>query len=372
MSRPASTLSSEFDPRRNSLTVLRLVLAGIVAVGHALLVGFGHQPALGRTNLADYAVDAFFVVSGFLVAGSYLRLRSFRRYAWHRFLRIMPGFWVCLVVTAVVVAPLAAALSGAAPWTVFTAEEDPAWQYPVVNAALPILQYEIAGLSTDVGETALDGSLWTLQYEAACYALVALLGLFALLHRRAPLVVLAVTAWLLALLENAALIPVDVPVFSNQELFRLTLFFLLGAAAFVHADRVPIRGRWALLATGTVLAGAFMLDDYHLVGAVGFAYLCLYAVVRLPLRQNPGWDFSYGLYIYHWPVEFLLALAGATALGEATFVLLSLVLALVAAAASWYVVEHPALQLKDAAWVDRSRTGHARPRVDPRVTRADG
>jgi peptidoglycan/LPS O-acetylase OafA/YrhL len=95
------------------------------------------------------------------------------------------------------------------------------------------------------------------------------------------------------------------------------------------------------------------MSDYRLVGAVGFAYLCLYAAVRLPLRGNPRWDLSYGLYVYHWPVHLLLALAGATALGEWAFAALGITLALGLAVLSWVFVEAPALRHKDAAWVDR-------------------
>ena len=64
-------------------------------------------------------------------------------------------------------------------------------------------------------------------------------------------------------------------------------------------------------------------------------------------------DLSYGLYIYHWPVQFVLVLAGAAALGPWAFVPLSIAVALVLAALSWVLVEAPALRCKDARWVDR-------------------
>ena len=69
-----------------------------------LVAGPGVAPANGGGSLA---VDAFFVLSGFLVARSYLQLHSVGRYAWHRALRILPGFWVALVVTAAIVAATA-------------------------------------------------------------------------------------------------------------------------------------------------------------------------------------------------------------------------------------------------------------------------
>lgn len=337
------------------MAALRLAFAALVAFAHAWSVGFGHQPLIGQTRVADLAVDGFFVLSGFLVARSWLRLQSFRRYAWHRFLRIMPGFWACLVVTAAVVAPLAAALAGRDASSVLTGDE-PAWRYVVVNSLLPMLQYGIGGIPapTGTGPAVLDGALWTLQYEAFAYGVLALLGIAGVLRRPRLLLALAGVVWLVAAAESAGLIPVDVPVFTNRELSRFLLMFLLGAAAHLFAHRIVLHRGLAALAAVSVLVALLTLRDYQLLGGLGFAYLCMYAAVRLPLRGNPRWDLSYGLYVYHWPVQLLLALAGATVLGEWAFAALGITLAMGLAALSWLLVEAPALRFKDVAWVDRS------------------
>src|SRR3712207_2064302 len=84
--RRAVTLAEVFDPRSNSLAMMRLGLALAVAVVHALGTGYGAELHLGRTDLGEPAVDAFFVLSGFLVTRSFLTVGSVGRYAWHRFL----------------------------------------------------------------------------------------------------------------------------------------------------------------------------------------------------------------------------------------------------------------------------------------------
>ncbi len=343
-----------FDPRRNALAAMRLAFAGMVALTHAWAVGFGHQPSIGQTELSALPVDGFFVLSGFLVASSWLRLDSFRRYTWHRFLRIMPGFWMCLLVTAVVFAPLAAALAGRDAASVLAGEE-PAWRYVLVNALLPILQFGIGGIPDPGGDgpAVVDGALWTLQYEAFCYAVLALLGVVGALRRRWLLLGAVVGVWLLAVAQSFAPLPFDVPVLANSDLFRFLLLFLLGAAAHRFAHRVPVHRAWALAAGVSLVASLLLLTNYQLVGAFGFAYLCIYAAVRLPLQGNPKWDLSYGLYLYHWPVQLLLALGGVTVVGEWTFAALSISAAAGLAALSWVFVEGPALRLKDAAWVDR-------------------
>ena len=57
------------------------------------------------------AVNAFFVLSGYLIAESRVRT-TLVPYLWRRFLRIYPAFLVSLLVVAAVFAPLAAALEG--------------------------------------------------------------------------------------------------------------------------------------------------------------------------------------------------------------------------------------------------------------------
>ena len=49
---------------------------------------------MGLSTLGEFGLDGFFILGGFLVIRSFLNLGSFPRYARHRFLRIMPGFWV--------------------------------------------------------------------------------------------------------------------------------------------------------------------------------------------------------------------------------------------------------------------------------------
>lgn len=348
------TVAEAFDPRRNSLGALRLALAVLVAVTHATAVGFGHQPRVGGTNVSDLAVDAFFVISGFLVTRSLLRLPTLRRYAWHRFLRIMPGFWACLVVTAVLAAPLAAALTGRPPLSVFTAAQDPAWRYVVVNAALPVLQYPIAGLGGGPGSPpeVFDGALWTLKYEAACYVLLAALALAAGLRRRRwPVAVLCLLVWLAAVVHAAGGPGIDLPALEPGETTRFLLVFLLGALAHLYGRSVPVSGALVLLSGAVLAVSLVVLPDYELLGAPALAYLCVWAAIRARLPE-PRWDLSYGVYVYHWPIQFLLALAGLQVVGEELFTVVALTLALGAAALSWVLVERPALGLKDAAWVD--------------------
>src|SRR5215210_1477887 len=163
------SLAQVFDTRRNSFDVLRLVLAGLVALDHGVILHTGVIYELQGTGLGDFAVDGFFVLSGFLVCRSYLRLYSLPRFVWHRIVRIMPGFWACLVVTAFIAAPVVAVLEEK-PFTAAFTGESSAFRYVVVNAALLMHQFDIAGLlARNPWPFTFDGSLWSLIFKGMCY-----------------------------------------------------------------------------------------------------------------------------------------------------------------------------------------------------------
>lgn len=346
------TLDATFDPRRNSLAMLRLLLATAVAVTHAQNNGFGWQSSIGRTELGQVAVDGFFVISGLLVTRSYLSLQSLPRFAWHRFLRIMPGFWACLLVTSFVMAPIVALYETGSATAAF-AGQDSAFGYVARNSALLMQQFGIDGLlEGGPGEGVFNGALWTLFYEAVCYVLLAGLGAWGLLTRRIWVVgALTASLWLALILSQFGLWTTT----STTATFvpRFGFLFLLGACAWLYRARLPISAALAALSLALLTVALVTLSDYRPLGGAALAYLVVWATVRAPLRWTPRTDLSYGMYIYHWPVQQVMVLAGLQALGTSAFVLLSLTLAAAGAFGSWHLVETRALRHKDAAWVDR-------------------
>jgi len=336
------TLRQGYDPRRNNFDLIRLVLAALVAVSHGIVMHTGTQPQWGISTLGDFAVDGFFVLSGFLVVSSYLRLRSFFRFSWHRVLRIMPGFWACLLLVALVVAPIAALLQGLPASTPFV-QTPTAFHFLTANAGLLVNDYGIAGLLADNPTPYIFiGSLWTLALEAMCYVALAGLGLLGVLRHRWVVLGITVLVWVLASVQSFG---VAVPLGDN--ILRMLLMFFLGACAHLFADRMPLH--WAVLIAAITLfvVSAVSLDNYRVAGAAAFVYLLLYAAVRLPFPVRLRVDLSYGVFMYHWPLQQLMVLTAAFALPTWAFVAVSLAVTVPVALASWHVVEHPALRRKD-------------------------
>jgi peptidoglycan/LPS O-acetylase OafA/YrhL len=296
--------------------LMRLLAALLVVVSHTFpLAG---QPALriwGVEDLGALGVSIFFVISGYLVSASYVR--DPKNYLLKRLLRIEPGLIASLVVTVVLLAFVTTA-PAAQYWPQAAA-------YVARNALLYPATYDLPG----VFETApmggvVNGVLWTLRLEFSFYLVL-------LLIRADARIVIALTAvcavvWLAMTFAT--------PHWADERPSRIVflvarngLLFFAGAAVQLKGVRVPL---WL----GGVSAAAFpLLGPLALPSAV----LGLSRPGKLPA------DLSYGIYIYAFPVQQALAMAGRLNLLTAILAVLPF------AAMSWFLVERPALKLKPGA-----------------------
>ncbi len=333
-------LGHVFDRRANGLNTLRLLLATSVVVWHSFpLTGRAVDWGPARQLLAESGVDGFFAISGFLITMSWARHPDVATYCKARFLRIMPAYWVCLVATAFVLVPVGIALAGQG-----SAGLGDRIGYVWHNAALWMGDFRVGSSPEGVPYTdAWNGSLWTLFWEAICYLGVLVVGALGLLRRPQPTAVVLFVA-MLAMHGATVYGPVDH--FAAVAMGRFGLMFCAGALVWAFADVLPVRGALVAAAGMAVLVTSF-LPDYRTVAALPLAYTLVGAGALLKARAwHPANDLSYGMYIYAFPSQQLLASAGLAAAPVLLFMVLSTVVTLPLAAASWFAVERPALRLK--------------------------
>lgn len=337
----APTLAQRFDPRHNSLNALRLLFAALVIVSHAWpLGGFGPDPSVGGVGLGAWAVAGFFAISGYLITASRMR-SSLGHYLWRRFLRIFPGLWVCVVIIALVFAPIAAATRSGPDGLSATNLVS----YVLTNGLFVHAHLAIGSTLHAVPfADSWDGSLWTLRYEFGCYLLLgAVLSLP--IVRRHPAWLAGIFAACVAVTIAVIELHVDVPVTLFTACYLGTYFFA-GALTFIYADR--IRLSVSLLGAACIALAAAVWSGHVLEAtALPLAVLVMALGATLPLQRiGSRNDISYGFYIYAFPVQQALALAGAQRLGVVAFILLALAGTLPLAAASWFFVERRAMRLK--------------------------
>jgi peptidoglycan/LPS O-acetylase OafA/YrhL len=341
--------------RVNNFDALRLVAAICVIFSHAFLIAEGnqeHEPLIlltGRQSILGLAgVFVFFAISGFLVTQSYETTGSPLRYLAKRALRIFPGLFVALVVSAFVIGPLVTNLSLAD-----YLRRGEVYRYVVGNTLLDFRVHELPGVmfvDNPVG-LEINGSLWSLRYEVMMYLMVLVLGALRLLDPRMLLALLAL---------GLACLRFDSLGFLGTWGWLLA-FFAVGMVLYkLRATRLFDARVAALAAAGLVLSVPLrqFIELFPLFGG----YLAIYLALerRLPVLKAARFgDLSYGLYIYGWPVEAMVMWASRGALAWWQLFLLSLPLALAAAWLSWRLVEEPMLRLKKRAGPARAPTAPA-------------
>lgn len=341
------------DGKENNFTLLRFVAAGLVIVSHGIELptavrsrDWAHQ-VTGFT-LSWYAVGAFFIISGYLVLGSWDRQPSLLAFARNRFLRIWPGLLVMLLVTVPVLGLLFSTLP---PQRFFTHLQTVGYFLGALSVVR--VQYFLPGVFEANPLPAVNGSLWTLRFEVLCYAVLGILGAAGLARGKLRSILLATL--LLALVVIGTIIGSSAFRGSTHgmlyELSRLGLCFALGAAFREFRDRIPLHvlgiavlGCLAALATGTAL--------YMPLACIALAYTVFW-VAFVPdtpaLRRVRDWpDYSYGLYIWAFPIQQVIVAYEPLRGQPAVIILLSFLMTLPFAALSWHMVEKPALRLKSS------------------------
>lgn len=358
-SRP--TLAEGLGGHRNSLGILRLVLAAAVIFSHAFyIIGAPHDPFLDLVNnqesIGGIAVLGFFAISGYLITKSGATTDALQ-FIWRRGLRILPAFWTVLVVAAGVVGPIAWLMMGRPLSTYFTLAPGGPVSYLVGNAALTMNQYGIHDIFVDTpyGEYAgsvFNGSLWTLQYEWGAYLIIWALVIFGIL-RNARFLVPVLTVFYFLLEIASRLVPngagLVFPYFGDHYRVSLPLIFLYGACLAVYSRRIRIDWRFAALAV-CLVAGSLAVGGFTVIGYPALAYLVLWLAAVLPPALH--WigaknDYSYGVYVYGFLVQQFTAFLGWYQWGYLPWTLACLVLTFGCAWLSWHGVEKWAMQLKD-------------------------
>jgi peptidoglycan/LPS O-acetylase OafA/YrhL len=303
-----------------------------------------------RYNLGRMGVVAFFCISGFLIPASLNASRpdAGRAFVIRRFFRLFPAFWLSIP------------LGVLALWTLYDRP------LPLMDIALNFTMVPDLFRVTHV-----IGLYWTLEYELAFYAMCLLLFKAGLLDRR------YVTALATALfmggyvLGFAALVLLQRQEYADLGTVSLNVGCLfLGALWRRAVDRrldafemLILAGALALLwiVTPALCAAAIYLRDqgdniffvaFPTSYAVGVGlFLAMTSFAKVTWRPL-AWIglVSYSLYLLHpvvlYPMWFVFERGGPGAgWPVAVQMLIAAGLSLLLAAAAYYVVERPAIEL---------------------------
>jgi len=289
------------DFKENNLDFLRLFFAAIVVLFHtSVLSGLDALAPLGVYCNPRFAVRGFFVISGLLIYRSYTRSSTIRSYLEKRVRRIYPAYFA-IVVGAAIVLPL---FSSQFPMHTYGFGF---WKYLGANLVfLNFLAPNLPGVFASNDIQAVNGALWTLKIEVIFYLSVPII------HRLSRKfgtnltigTILALSFiwtyafWWLSLADPSRIIWQKL----DAQFPSAIAYFCAGILLLVHFDKL----REHSLLVIVIAACAFAADQFwgrevfDLISISGFVLIC--GFWRYLGNFAKYGDFSYGVYIVHWPI----------------------------------------------------------------------
>jgi peptidoglycan/LPS O-acetylase OafA/YrhL len=331
------------ESRANNFGVVRLILAALVIVSHSPELLDGNRSREIATSIwhtlsfGEIGVDGFFVVSGYLITQSFVNSADTWSYFRKRLLRIYPAFVVASAVCIFVVAPLG---GGAPPPLISSVVRVLALQPPLIDGVFAGLPYPVV-----------NGAMWSIAIEFRCYLLVLVLGSFGLLRWRAAILATGIG---FLLLTGFRLVPPlfvpgdDLGILGFLPLdIRMVGAFMIGMSFYLYRERLPLTSAAAMASVLTCMLLMFIAPLAELALCTLGGYALFWFILKGPvLAVARRTDISYGLYLYAWPVGSLLIWYLGRDLSPWLLAVLTILIAGMLGAASWFLVEQPALRLK--------------------------
>jgi peptidoglycan/LPS O-acetylase OafA/YrhL len=327
----------------NIFDALRLFAATLVIYSHSYAMVGRTEPMLQGISLGTLAVYIFFILSGLLITASWKSHPRVAAYLGKRALRILPALSLVIFASAFILGPLFTSMSLS---QYFSNNGTPEYLNGIFIFGI---QYNLPGvfLHNPIIGT-INGSIWTLPYEAAAYVMIAIFGKTGFLKRKKTVICLFLLCVAFAFMTSGG--------HSNHFLFTLnvnafmyfTAYFLSGVILYLYKDKIPLT--WQ----GSVLAALVLVISIPIHAFVLALYFALpYLVVSIGSLTRSGLtgiskygDFSYGMYIYAWPVQQALVELLHNKAGHNHLFVYSFSITLLLAIASWHVLEKPMLNLK--------------------------
>lgn len=304
----------------NNFHLIRYVLAALVLYSHSYGLLNLPEPGIFKYSFGSFAVKCFFAISGYLITLSCIRSNHLGRFFLNRALRILPALLVALAIGNF----LSNGFNN------------------FINNPVPYI---------------LNGPVWTLPWEMLCYGLCGLLWWFGGLNKN-TLGSVVIVSWLIFIMPNAGnTSAVVAPLFLlffmgslialNEKQFAIGLagpVFLVLLIGIVF-DTKLICITWFFSKIPFLYGPVFPEQNYYMFM---FIFCLPFVLIWLSVYFKPIFnlrnDYSYGLYIYGWPIQQVIIsiFAPSPLLLFASSLALTHFLAMF----SWHLVEKRVLMLK--------------------------
>lgn len=322
----------------NNFNLIRLIAAFLVIYGHASAIT-GHGPAdlflqyVGFKFIGGVAVDIFFYISGFLITASALNSKGLKYYIASRVLRIYPALIICIIFMILL-------------GYIFTNDQNylvniSTWKYFIINASAIDVEYFLPGVFESLQQKGINGSLWSLSVEVKLYIVVLIAAFLKILKNK----ILFNTIFFFIILIGYFEPNFFLYFLKYDNHVHVSMLFLLGSFTYINRSSLVLNP-FILLFLLFLAASNHHNESFNLfyMMLLGYAVLCVAFVVPNIVSKSYG-DYSYGVYLYGWPIAQLVNIQFPD-LSNNIHSVITCVITLLVAIISWHFIENKALAYK--------------------------
>lgn len=339
--------SDLIDGKKNNFDFIRFIAATLVIFSHSFPLT-GNQDLLlilsnGQSDLGHLSVVVFFVISGYFITQSFHYSKSIFHYIKARMLRIFPGLIAAILISTFVIGPLVTSYS----FKEYITDKD---TYKYLEAILLYpMQWNLPGVfENNIYPSSVNGSLWSIPFEFMFYILVAFLGVFSLLNKKTALVMFNILI-LIVFLDYWPFTQTHFWGLELKTVFELLLYFVAGMLFFYFKDQIPYSKYFAMISIIIIYLSIYTGGLKEMFVFFG-TYLIFYFGYNLHLKTWEFYkygDFSYGIYIYAFPIQQLVSFINGGDMNPYLNFLISFPITLILSVFSWNIIEKKALNLKN-------------------------
>jgi peptidoglycan/LPS O-acetylase OafA/YrhL len=336
------------EREKNNFDFLRLFAAICITFDHS----FNHTPASfpeplafissGKIGFSYVGLGIFFSISGYLIAKSASGSNSFKQFLWKRLLRIQPLLIVVCILSVFLLGPFFTTLSikeyflNTTTWTYFRTT------FPITG-----IQYNLPGVFANyAGEKGVNGSLWTLVVEERLYVI---LGMIFFLPKLSKPIWYLLTAGANIYFYFLLTFPQSNFIHFNYITTFYTVLFLNGATIFLLQLNLQQKHFNYIIVAAILFVFSFINTNFKFLQITMLPLLVL-SIAHLKGHLNKTGrfgDFSYGIYVFSFPVQQMLSAASFFNDNPYRQFLVTLIIVFPLAICSWHLVEKRFLKYKN-------------------------
>lgn len=337
--------------RKNNFDFIRFLAATLVLLSHSYpLSGDINGDILfrlsnGQWDLGGVAVGIFFIISGYLITNSFVYSKNIMVYLKSRILRIFPGLIGVLLFSSLILGPFVTSLTINDYF-----HNNQTYNYLKAMFLYP-LEWNLPGVfENNAYKSSVNGSLWTIPFEFMFYLFVAVLGLLGLFRfKTAILVIFILINYALIFKESVlSMFPSHFWGLEVKTIIELFAYFTAGMTIFIYRNLIVLDKHFAMLSIIVLFLSANyggMKELFVFFGSYLILYFSYNPKINFSSFSKYG-DFSYGLYLYAFPVQQLVTYMHGGKMQPIINFAIAFPSTLILAIFSWCVIEKRFLSYK--------------------------